>query len=123
MLRDVDNVPHRLLRPRAGPEPGLTPRVDVAVVGRVAAVSPIPRCQSGHYAKGEEGVTHEAEQQAENVPLAAHRYPSLPTPVLPQVPSIVTSTPDLGAWHALDELENCAWQPAVVRQKSLAVPQ
>lgn len=54
VLRDIDKVPRRLLRPHAGPEPGLTPRVDVAVVGRSAAVSPVPNRQSVYHAKGEQ---------------------------------------------------------------------
>ena len=65
--------------------------------------------------------TYEAEQQVAIVP--GQRYPALPTPTVPQVPSIETVTPDRGAWHAPDELEKRVWHPPVVRQNSSPVPQ
>jgi len=47
--------------------------------------------------------TYAAEQQL--FPVAAHRYPTLPAPVDPHVPSWVTVTPDRGAAHAVVVLE------------------
>ncbi|KAK5661228.1 hypothetical protein OQA88_11121 [Cercophora sp. LCS_1] len=103
MLDEIDEIEiaRRVLLPGAGAESRLAAEIDVAVVAAVTAIAPISRqfaiimiTRKSAYA---------AEQQ--EVVLAGHRYPYLPTPVEPHVPSGDTETPLFGDWHDVEAFE------------------
>ena len=91
---------------RAVSKPRLASVLQITMIDRRAAVTPIqnrpPSCQHitispAPHPQDNSSNTYATEQQLTAVVFPGHRYPFLPTPVEPHVPSIEMDTPALGA--------------------------
>ncbi len=91
---------------RAVSKPRLASVLQITMIDRRAAVTPIqnqpPCCQHTTFSpaslpQNNSNNTYATEQQLTAVVFPGHRYPFLPTPVEPHVPSTEMDTPGLGA--------------------------